>query len=318
MTVLDVITMGRVCVDLYPEQSGVGLADVRSFRKSLGGSPTNVAVQASLLGSRSAVITKVGDDPFGGYVRGALEAMGVESRWVGTDPKLRTPLAFCEVHPPDRFPILFYREPSAPDLQLRPRDADPDAVCRAKVFWTTGTGLSAEPSRATTLGLLELRAGCGNGARPTTIHDLDHRPVLWECPAHAGEWARRALGMATVAVGNQDEVEMAVGVRDPAEAAERLLELGVELAIVKRGGEGVYARGRAFELELEPVRLEVLNGLGAGDSFGGTLAHGLATGAPVETTLRLANAAGAITASRLACADDFPTREEIEAVLVEA
>ena len=105
----DLITMGRIGVDLYPEQIGVPLAEVRTFRKMLGGTATNVAVAAARLGRRTAVITKVGDDPFGGYIRGALGEFGVDARFVGTDPALRTPLAFCEIHPPDDFPLLFYR-----------------------------------------------------------------------------------------------------------------------------------------------------------------------------------------------------------------
>ncbi len=103
--------MGRVSVDLYPEQIGVPLAEVKTFSKSLGGSATNVAVAAARLGHRAAVVTKVGDDGFGLYVRAALEEFGVDARWVGTDPELRTPLAFCEIFPPDDFPLLFYRAP---------------------------------------------------------------------------------------------------------------------------------------------------------------------------------------------------------------
>jgi 5-dehydro-2-deoxygluconokinase len=306
----DVITTGRVGVDLYPQQSGVSLADVESFAKYLGGSATNVAVQAARLGSSSAVVTKVGDDPFGGYVRAALKRFGVDPRWVGTDPELRTPIVFCEIHPPDHFPLLFYREPKAPDLNLTPEDFDREAVREAKVFWTTGTGLSEEPSRTAVLQMLEKRGRSG-----ITIHDLDHRPMFWKDETDATRWAREALGHVTVAVGNQDEVAVAVGTRDPEDAAGALLDLGVELAIVKRGPEGVLARTREERLEIPPIRLDVVNGLGAGDAFGGTLAHGLAHGWTLERTIRSANAAGAIAASRLACADDFPALPEIDDVL---
>src|SRR5256885_9802758 len=110
----DVVTLGRVSVDLYPEQIGVPLAQVSTFAKSLGGSPTNVAVAAARLGHRSAVITKVGDDGFGPYVRDALRGFGVDTRYVGTDAALRTPIVFCEIFPPDSFPLLFYRQPKAP------------------------------------------------------------------------------------------------------------------------------------------------------------------------------------------------------------
>src|SRR5918911_1648435 len=147
MADLEIVTMGRVSVDLYPEQIGVPLAEVKTFAKSLGGSATNVAVAAARLGHRSAVITKVGDDGFGPYVRAALEGFGVDARWVGTDPDLRTPVVFCEIHPPDDFPLLFYREPTAPDMTLAVDELDLDAIHTARVFWTTGTGLSAQPSR---------------------------------------------------------------------------------------------------------------------------------------------------------------------------
>lgn len=318
----DLITTGRVGVDLYPQQVGVALAEVKTFGKYLGGTATNVAVQAARMGSRAAVVTKVGDDAFGPFVRQALEGFGVDPRWVGTDPELRTPIVFCEVHPPDRFPLLFYRQPKAPDMNLVPADFDLEAVEAAKLFWVTGTGLSDEPSRSTLLDLLarrsafrEPRAQPQGLSAPFTVIDLDYRPMFWSSATEATRWVRAALEHVTVAVGNQDEVAVAVGERDPLAGARALLQLGLELAVVKRGGEGVLAATRERVIELEPVRLEVLNGLGAGDAFGGALAHGLVQGWELERTLEYANAAGALAASRLACADDFGTLAEIESVL---
>ena len=312
MTSLQVVTMGRVSVDLYPEQIGVPLADVKTFRKSLGGSATNVAVAAARLGHPSAVITKVGDDGFGPYVRRALEGFGVDARWVGTDPHLRTPIVFCEIYPPDNFPLLFYREPKAPDMNLAPEDLDLDAIAAAPLFWMTGTGLSDEPSRTATLRALEQRSG------GITVFDLDYRPTLWSSGDEAGRLYREALQYATVAVGNQEEVEVAVGTRDPSEASAALLDLGLELAVVKRGPEGVLARTAEGVVEVPPIRVEILNGLGAGDAFGGALCHGLLSGWDPERTLRYANAAGAIVASRLTCADDMPTPVEVEDLLEES
>jgi 5-dehydro-2-deoxygluconokinase len=307
----DVITIGRVGVDLYPARSGVSLAEVQTFRKSLGGSPVNVAVAAARLGAgRVAAITKVGDDPFGPYVRHAMDEFGVDTRWVGTDPELRTPVVFCEIHPPDSFPLLFYREPKAPDMNISLEELDLDAIRAARLFWTTGTGLSDEPSRTATLGALEARGRSG-----ITVHDLDHRPMFWRHEDEAAELARAALAHATVAVGNQDEVAVAVGTRDPWDASEALLDLGAELAIVKRGPEGVLARTRDELIAAEPIRLEVVNGLGAGDAFGGALAHGLLAGDDIELVIRRANAAGALVASRLACADDMPYLPELEEIM---
>ena len=307
----EVLTVGRVSVDLYPEHSGVSLADVRTFRKMLGGSPTNVAVAAARLGRRAAVVTKVGDDPFGTYVRQALRELGVDASLVGTHPTLRTPLAFCELFPPDRFPLLFYRELKAPDLEL---DELGHVASEAALLWTTGTGLSQEPSRSVTLVALRRRA-----RRPIAVHDLDYRGVFWSSPEEAGRWNREALVNATVVVGNDEEVAVALGEELAAEEAARaLVELGPELAVVKRGGEGALAATREGVVAVPPVEVEVVNGLGAGDAFGGALCHGLLSEWELERTLRFANAAGALVASRLGCADDMPTAAEVEELLCAA
>jgi 5-dehydro-2-deoxygluconokinase len=304
----DVVTIGRVGVDFYPEQIGVPLAKVRTFAKSLGGSPTNVAVGAARLGLRAAVITKVGDDGFGIYVRDALSGFGVDARWVGTDPALRTPVVFAEIYPPDRFPILFYREPRAPDMNIRAEELDRDALAQARLVWTTGTGLADEPSRSATLAALD-------AARGIRVHDLDHRPSLWRSNEEARRWAQEAARRATVIVGNEDEVEMATATRDPERAMEALLAMGPELVIVKRGGRGAAARRGSERVEVPAVRVQVLCGLGAGDAFGGALCRGLLLKWPLARMLAFANAAGAIVASRLACADAMPTVDEVEAIL---
>jgi 5-dehydro-2-deoxygluconokinase len=252
------------------------------------------------------VITKVGDDKFGGYIRGALTAFGVDAGFVGTDPTLRTPLAFCEIHPPDDFPLLFYREPSAPDLQLTTSDLDADAVRAAGIFWVTGTGLSVEPSRATTLEALTWREG-------ETIVDLDWRPMFWT--DEPGSYMRSAVERATVAVGNAEEASVAVGAGEPLEMARRLLDLGPRLAIVKLGPRGVLAAAGDEHWIVPPIPVDVVNGLGAGDAFGGALCHGLLSGWDVERMVRYANAAGAVVASRLGCADDMPTAADVEAAL---
>jgi 5-dehydro-2-deoxygluconokinase len=305
--------MGRVGVDLYPEQSGVPLREVRTFAKSLGGSPTNVAVGAARYGHRAAVITKVGADGFGDYVRAALRGFDVDDRFVGTDPELRTPVVFCELLPPEAPSILFYRQPTAPDMRIAVDELDLDAVREARVFWTTGTGLSAEPSRSATLAALEAR-----GRAPITVHDLDHRPVFWSSPGEAREQQLRTLASATVAVGNVEECAVAVGSGTPEEMADRIRELGVELVIVKLGGQGVLAVWPEGSARIPPVHVTVVNGLGAGDAFGAAVCHGLLEGWDVPKTIRFANAAGAHVAARLACADEMPTEGEVEALLVDA
>ncbi len=312
-----VITMGRVSVDIYPEQIDRTLEDVETFSKSVGGSPTNVAVAAARHGTRAAVITKVGDDAFGRYIRRELEHdFGVDPRYVSVDPDLRTPLAFCEIHPPEDFPLLFYREPRAPDMNLGYRDVPLDEVIACHLLWTTGVGLSGEPSRSATLAAMEAR----RRERPeaATVHDLDYRPMLWNSLDEAREMAERAVRSSTVVVGNTEEVEMATGTTDPERAARALLDRGVQVAIVKRGGEGLLARTAPGEsIEVPPIAVEVKNGLGAGDSFGGALCHGLVSDWELERTLRFANAAGAIVASRMRCSVDMPASSEVEELLAE-
>ena len=308
--VFELLTIGRVGVDLYPPEIGLSLSKVKSFEKFLGGSPTNVAVAAARYGHSSAVITRVGDDGFGEYVRSALRDFGVNDRYVGTDAVLRTPLVFPELYPPDNFPLLFYREPKAPDMNLTVDDLDMDAIRLAGIFWTTGTGLSDEPSRSATFAALEER-----GRTQHTIHDLDYRSSLWPSPEDAERYQRLALDFATVAVGNQEECAVAVGPGAPEQQATRLLDLGLELAIVKMGPEGsVIAWSDGIEW-VAPYDVDVVSGLGAGDAFGGAVCHGLLLGWDPVAILRFANAAGAYVATQLACADAMPTEEEVRGLI---
>jgi 5-dehydro-2-deoxygluconokinase len=313
VSAFEVLTMGRVGVDLYPMQAGVRLEDVSTFGKWLGGSATNVAVAAARYQRRTAVITRTGDDPFGRFVHQALTAYGVDDRYVTSVPGLPTPVTFCEIFPPDDFPIYFYRWPKAPDLELRSDELDLDAICSAGVFWVTGTGLSAEPSRTATLTALRARAG-----RQITVLDLDYRAQFWPSREHARHYVQQALPYVSVAVGNLDECDTAVGEREPLAAARALHEFGVALAIVKQGRNGVLAHDRAMAVEVPPVPISVVNGLGAVDAFGGALCHGLLAGWDLERVMRFANAAGAIVASRLACSDAMPTATEVEVILAQA
>jgi 5-dehydro-2-deoxygluconokinase len=303
----DVITMGRIGVDVYPLQTGVSLRHVTSFGKYLGGSSSNVAVAAARYGHKVATITRTGEDPFGAFLHDALQGFGVDDRYVTAVPRLPTPVTFCEIFPPDDFPLYFYREPKAPDLEIHEHELDLEAIRRAKVYWATVTGLSQEPSRSATLAALEASEGI-------TVLDLDYRPMFWPSREEARRWVREALQHVTVAVGNLDEWETAVGSRDPQIAAATP---GLDLAVVKQGPDGVLARRGDEVAEVPPAPVEVVNGLGAGDAFGGALCHGLLNRWDLERTMRFANAAGAIVAGRLACADAMPTADEVEAKLQE-
>jgi len=306
----EVLTMGRIGVDLYPQQVGVGLDEVESFGKYLGGSASNVAVAAARYGRRTAVITRTGEDPFGTFLHTALRGYGVDDRYVTSVENLPTPVTFCEIFPPDDFPLYFYRLPKAPDLEIHREELDTDAIREAGVFWATVTGLSEEPSRTATLAALEARA-----RKDITVLDLDYRPMFWPSREEARRWVQRALPHVTVAVGNLDECETAVGEREPLAAAQALHGFGVKLAVVKQGPKGVLADDGTTAVEVPPVPVDVMNGLGAGDAFGGALCHGLLAGWDIERVMRFANAAGAIVASRLACSDAMPTAAEVDELL---
>ncbi len=310
--VYDVLTIGRVGIDLYPHESGVGREDVTTFSKSAGGSATNVAIAAAAYGRRSAVITRTGKDPFGRFIHKELIRLGVSDQFVGTDDALLTPVTFCEIFPPDDFPLYFYRKPKAPDLEITADSIDKEAVRAAQLYWSTVTGLSEEPSLAAHHAAWQAR-----GRAPLTVLDLDYRPMFWSSPEDATREVQRALEHVTVAVGNKDECMIAVGETEPQRAADALLDRGVELAIVKQGPKGVLAKTADETVEVGAYAVDVINGLGAGDGFGGALCHGLLSGWSLERILQFANVAGAIVASRRECSTAMPNEAEVETIVKE-
>ncbi len=309
---LELLTVGRICVDLYAEQLEVPLRDVQTFRKSVGGTATNVAVACARLGHHTAVFTRVGDDAMGEYVRWALEhTFGVDTRFVGIDPSLPTPLAFATMEDPGEPALIFYRFPQAPDMQIESPDIDRAVIESVPILWFPTSCLSAEPSRSTIHDMLERRR-----RRAHTVLDLDWRPQFWASPAEASAELDQVLGHVTMAIGNRAECEVAVGESDPDRAADALLDRGLHAAVVKMGGDGVLvatADGRRERIAPYPV--DVVCGLGAGDAFGGAFCHGLLSGLDLAESARAGNAAGAIVASRLMCADDMPYLEDINAIL---
>lgn len=308
----DVIAIGRLGVDLYPLQSGVGLEDVESFGKFLGGTAGNLVVAAALHGRRTALISRTGDDAFGRFLVSELERLGVDARYVTPVPDLPTPITFCEIHPPDHFPITFYRYPKAPDMQIRSNELDLASIENAEILWLTVSGLSEEPSRSAHHAALAARGESG-----LTILDLDFRADFWDGPESARREIQRVLPDVDVVVGNQTECEVAVGESDPVTAAEALMSMGPDLAVVKRGPEGVLASRNGEVVSVPALEVDVVNGLGAGDAFGGALCHGLLAGWDLGRIIRFANVAGAIVASRLECSTAMPTTVEVEAAMEE-
>ena len=307
MSAYDLVSLGRTGVDIYPLDHGVGLEEVSTFQKFLGGSATNVAVAAARYGRSVALVTRTGNDPFGRYVRLEAERLGVDPAFISAGDGPPTPVTFCEVFPPDDFPLYFYRYPTAPDLQIEAADLPLQAIRDARVYWSTVTGLSQEPSRSA-----HFAAWAARERRAHTVLDLDYRPMFWADPSEASAHVGKALEFATVAVGNREECEVAVGETEPQRAADALLERGLELAIVKQGPKGVLAATASERVEVPPFRVDVVNGLGAGDAFGGALVHGLLSGWDLRRILEFANVAGALVASKLECSTAMPDVAEVE------
>jgi 5-dehydro-2-deoxygluconokinase len=307
---IDLLTVGRISVDLYSRELNAGFDDPQTFTKSVGGSPTNVAVAAARLGHTAAVATKVGADPFGAFIRERLEGWGVDTRFVGTHPEAMTPLAFAALDPPEEPQILFYRWPYAPDTTLVEDDVPRDVVTDCKVLWMSLGALAAGTTAQAGLAWMAAR-----GRVPHVVLDLDYRPTMWASIEAARVVAQQALDHCTVAVGNRQECFMAVGQEDPDAAADALLDAGVSLAIVKMGAAGVLLATTDGRWRVPPTPIEVVCGLGAGDAFGGALVHGLLLGWDVPRMGEYANAAGAFVAAQLTCADAMPTVSDLESLL---
>ena len=287
--------MGRVGIDLYPNELETPLSEVRTFTRYVGGFAGNVATGLARLGVRTAIVSRVGAEGHGDFVRSWLAGEGVDVRFLATDAYWQTPPTFCEVWPPDNFPLTFYRKPTAPDWQLSPEDFDAEEVAAASLLYATGTALAQSPSRETTLAALDSHRG-------TTIFDLDWRPTLWDEPGAYKGLAAEASRHADVVIGNEEEVEAA--------------KVNVPSLVLKRGGRGttVFENGEETDVPVHPV--EVVNGLGAGDAFAAAVGQALLHGASLVDAVRRGSVAGAIVASRLACSEAMPYADELEAALV--
>lgn len=307
---LDLVTVGRISVDLYAREVGRGFRDPQTFSKSVGGSPTNVAVAAARLGRSAAIVTKVGDDDFGRFARDQLEGWGVTTDYVGIDSTAPTPLAFAALDPPEDPQVLFYRGVIAPDTTLEEADLPADVVRECRVFWMSLGALSQGTTADTSFAWLEQR-----GRVHHTVLDLDYRTRLWPDAASARAAAQRAIEGSSIVVGNRAECAMALGTSEPDDAATELMARGVGLAIIKLGGGGVLLSTATQSIRVEPIRVPVVCGLGAGDAFGGALVHGLLSDWDLDTIGRFANAAGAFVVGQLTCADAMPTVAQVEALL---
>jgi 5-dehydro-2-deoxygluconokinase len=301
---LEAVVMGRAGVDLYPMQLETPLEEVEGFHKYVGGFAANVATGLARLGVRTAIVSAVGDDGHGRFVRRFLEGEGVDCRWLSVHPTLRTALAFCEAWPPDRFPITFYRTPTCPDWEVEAASLDLAAIAAAPLLYVSGTGLAREPSRLATMAAVEARAEAG----APTLLDLDWRAMLWDEASDYAAAVRLCARMAKIVLGSDEEITAAVGANEPA----RILALGPQTMVQKHGPDGatVHTAGRAERIGGH--RVDVVNGLGAGDAFAAAFGWRTLRGDPPARAAAYANRAGAHVAARLGCSIAMPTEGDLE------
>lgn len=296
---IEAVVMGRVGIDLYPDDLRTPLRAVSSFTRYLGGFAGNVSTGLARLGIKTAIVSRIGDDGHGQFIRDFLEREGVDTRFLAVDEYWPTPPTFCEIWPPDHFPITFYRRPTAPDWQLQPEDFDAEEVAEAPVLFASGTGLAQSPSRETTHHAVATHRG-------TTVFDLDWRPTLWTDPGAYRELAQKTAGLADIVIGNTDEIAAAGGL-------DELLTL-VPSLVVKRGEQGADLHGDGEVMEVPGSRVDVVNGLGAGDAFAAAVGYAIVRDLGLREGVRLGNVAGAHVAQRVPCSDAMPTLDDLARV----
>jgi len=300
--------MGRLSADIYPTTLRTPLREQRNFTRYVGGFAGNVCTGLARLQVATAIVSKVGNDGHGEFIRDFLSREGVDVRWLGIDHSLNTPVVFCEIWPPDRFPLLFYRTPTCPDWELTTDDFDLNAVADVSVLLVSGTGLARANSRAAHEAALQRH-------RHTAIFDLDYRPSFWSTPAAYQEAVQGVLPLADIVVGNEDEVRAATGATDPREGIKTLRAVGPRILVLKRGGEGAVLFDNERVLAVPPVKMDVVNGLGAGDAFLAALAHGVLRGLDLGIAVRRANWAGAFVASQIPCSEAMPFLKDLDAAV---
>jgi 5-dehydro-2-deoxygluconokinase len=322
---LDLVCIGRTSVDLYAEQEGARLEDVQSFRKYVGGSATNIAVGTARLGVKSAMLTRVGNEHMGRFVRKTLAENGVDVRGLRFDPENLTPYVLLAVRAIEEFPRIFAYGDAA-DLAVEEGDVDPDFIASAKALLVTGTPLSRPGSRAASLKAIQAAREAGT----SIVFDLDYRPVFWGVASHeqggemfvaseeVTEVYRSVLPDCDLVVGTEEEVRIAGGSTDTHEALRSIRDLSGATVVLKVGAMGAIVFPDEIPASVEDgVRVpgfpvEVFNSVGAGDAFMSGFLSGWLREKPLEECLRLGNACGAIVVSRHGCSPAMPTTEELE------
>ena len=306
---VDVTILGRIGYDLYSEEPGVPLAQVRTFSRYLGGSSANMAVGLARLGARVGIVAALGTDALSDFLIEFLRKEGVDTSRVQRVPGYLPSLAITEINPPDRFPQVFYRRDPV-DTCLEAGPADLDYAASGRLFITNGTSLCASPSRESTYLALERAKAAG----VRVVFDADYRAMSWRNSEEAGLAVRLALPSVDVLIGNDVELKLVAGTATLEEAVARLRRR-IPVLVSKLGDQGTRVYSGDEVVFQPPYRVEVLSTIGAGDGFASGFLYGVLRGMPVVECLHYGNAAAAIVVSRLSCSEAMPTLAEVQRLM---
>lgn len=309
---MDVCVLGRIGYDLYAVEHNRPLAEVEHFSRHLGGSSANIAIGLARLGLRVGIISALGRDALGEYLLKVLSEEGVDAQHVQLVEGYNTSFCLTEVSPPDHFPQVFYRREPA-DSRVVVGPVEESYIRQARMFVTNGTSLSASPARESTLKALKTAHEAGL----RTVLDIDYRASSWASPSEAGHAARQALAWTDVVLGNEDELSLLTGQQETRLQAQAALDFGVKIVICKLGAKGVVAHTADSACSAQPIPIEVVSTIGAGDGFASGFLYALDRNLPLEECLRYGNAAAAVVVSRVSCSDAMPRPEELADLLGE-
>ena len=327
----DILHVGRATIDFYSNEVGAPFVDIKSFAAYVGGSPTNICVGARRLGLTTALLTALGADPVGDFILNFLQQEGIETRFINRKPGHRTGATVLGIEPPNKFPMVYYRENCA-DIQLNIDDVLAAPIAASRVLQFAGTNLSKEPSRSATFFAVELARRAGT----EVVLDMDFRPDQWHDPRAFGVAIRSVLPLVDIAIGTEDEINAAMLVDtsqmslthsqvsdtrvggDIENAIQTLISLGPKALLQKRGEAGVrihlaQANGPIEQIDAPGFPVEIYNILGAGDAFAAGFLCGYVKGWDWYRSARLGNACGAIVVTQHGCANFMPTFDEVMA-----
>ncbi|WP_309088585.1 5-dehydro-2-deoxygluconokinase [Domibacillus sp.] len=314
---LDVIAIGRACIDLNANEYNMPMEETMTFTKYVGGSPANVAIGSAKLGLKVGFIGKLADDQHGRFIEKYMREVGVDTSNMVTDKEgHKTGLAFTEILSPDECSILMYRDDVA-DLYLEPSEVSEDYIQKAKILLVSGTALAKSPSREAVLKSVSLAKKHG----VKIVFELDYRPYTWQSPEETAVYYSLVAEQSDIVIGTRDEFDVMENIQggDNNETIQNLFKHSADLVVIKHGVEGSYAYAKSGAVfRAQAYKTKVLKTFGAGDSYASAFLYALVSGKDIETALKYGSASASIVVSKHSSSDAMPVASEIEQLIESA